>query len=199
MKRIFLFMFMVVLTRVSAAQDFQYGLKGGLNISKLTVSVTGFSATTDELFSFHAGFYGLLMTSEKFGIQPELLYSGQGGSGTGNFTLGYLTVPVMLRYEFTPGVNIQAGPQVGFLMNASVDGQDAKSGMNTTDFSLGFGLGVDRPSGVNFAFRYVIGLSNTLSDETTGAMVGFGFPGVSMTNQVMQFSVGYRLSKGTGN
>lgn len=198
MKRIYLFALMGVLAFTSAAQEFQYGIKGGINLAKLKVSVTGMSATTDELFSFHAGFYGLIMTSDKFGIQPELLYSGQGASGSGgsgNFSLGYLTIPVMLRYEFTPGVTIQAGPQVGFLMSATVDGQDAKSGLNSTDFGLGFGLGVDRPSGVNFGFRYVIGLSNTLSDATTGALVGFGYPGVSMTNQVMQFSVGFRLSK----
>lgn len=198
MKRIYLVVLVSALAFTSAAQKFQYGIKGGINLAKLKVSVTGMSATSDELFSFHAGFYGLIMTSEKFGIQPELLYSGQGASGSGgsgNFSLGYLTIPVMLRYEFTPGVTIQAGPQVGFLMSATVDGQDAKSGLNSTDFGLGFGLGVDRPSGVNFGFRYVIGLSNTLSDATTGALVGFGYPGVSMTNQVMQFSVGFRLSK----
>lgn len=181
------------------AQGTRYGIKAGLNVANLKISLGGMSATSNDLYSFHAGFYSVIMTSEKFGFQPEFLYSAQGGAGSGgsgNFNLGYLTVPVMLRYDFTPGVNIQAGPQVGFLMNATVDGTDAKSGMNTVDFDLAFGLGVERPSGVSFTFRYIVGLSNTLSSATSSALQGLGFGGVTMTNQVIQLSLGMRLSKG---
>lgn len=199
MKRILIFSLVTAIAGSAYGQTFDYGVKAGLNIAKLNVSAMGFSATSDELFSFHAGVYGTIMTSEKFGIQPELIYSGQGGAGSGNFVLGYLNVPVMLRYEFSPGINIQGGPQVGFLLNATVDGMDAKSAMNTVDFGLGFGLGVDRPSGVNFGFRYVLGLSNTFSSESSAALAGFGLPGVSMMNQVMQFSVGYKLSGAKGD
>lgn len=182
----------------ATAQKFDFGLKAGMNIANLKISMGGLSATSDDLFSFHGGLYGVLWTSERLAIQPEFIYSAQGGAssgGGGNFDLGYLTIPVMLRYDFTPGVSIQAGPQVGFLMNASTDGTDVKSVMASPDFGLAFGLGVDRPSGISFTFRYVIGLTNTLTDEFNSIISGFGIPGITMTNQVMQFSLGYRLSK----
>lgn len=195
MKKAFFLFLTIALPTFGLGQKFDYGLKAGLNIAKLTVSVSGLSGTSDDLFSFHAGFYGTIMTSEKFGVQPELIYSGQGGAGGGGFTLGYLNVPVMLRYEFTPSVTVQAGPQVGFLLSATADGVDAKSAMNTVDFGLGFGLGVDRPSGVSFCFRYVAGLTNTLNTDAASSLAGFGFPGITMTNQVIQLSVGYKLSR----
>lgn len=191
-------MIAVLLWSGVAAQGFTYGIKGGLNLAKLKMSFGGLSASSEDLVSFHAGFYGVLMTSEKFGIQPEIVYSGQGGGGSGgsgNFNLGYINVPVMLRYTFTPGVSLQAGPQVGFLLSASVDGTDAKSAMNSVEFGVGFGLGVERPSGVNFAFRYNLGISNTLSSDVNTALAGLGLGSLTMTNQVIQFSLGFNLSK----
>lgn len=189
-------MMMVLMPAIVSAQEFTWGAKAGLNIAKLKVSFGSFSTSTDDLISFHGGLYGKLKTSEKFFIQPEFLYSGQGGKGDGgSFSMGYLNVPVMLAFVFTPGVSLQAGPQIGFLMNATVDGTDVKSGMNSIDFGAGFGLGVERPSGVSFSFRYNIGFTNTLSSALASSLAGFGLGTLTMTNQVMQFSVGYRLSK----
>lgn len=198
MKKLVILLIALTLVLGATAQKFDFGLKVGLNVSSLKITFGGYGGTSDDLISFHGGVYGVLKTSDKFGIQGDFLYSAQGGGssgGGGNFNLDYLSIPIMLRFEFTPGVNLQAGPQVGFLMRAVVDGQDAKSAMNSTDFGLGFGIGVDRPSGVSFGFRYVAGLTNTLSSEFNSAASGFGLPGITMTNQVMQFSVGFRLSK----
>jgi len=180
------------------AQNRYFGIKGGLNIAHVTISFGGLSASSNDLTSFHAGFYGVLMTSEKFGFQPELMYSAQGGGssgGSGDFKLNYLSVPILMRYTFTPGVNIQAGPQVGFLMSATVDGMDAKSAMSDVDFGLCFGLGVERPSGVSFSFRYALGLSNTFNSTTSSAFNQLGFSNTTMTNRVIQLSLGFRLGK----
>jgi len=180
------------------AQNRYFGIKGGLNIAHTTISLGGISASSNDLTSFHVGIYNVLMTSEKFGFQCELLYSAQGGGGSGgsgDFKLNYLSVPILMRYTFTPGVSIQAGPQVGFLMSATVNGVDAKSAMSDVDFGLGFGLGVERPSGVSFSFRYVLGLTNTFNSTTSSAFNQLGFGNTTMTNRVVQLSLGYRLSK----
>jgi hypothetical protein len=196
MKKQLVFMMAVLVPAIVSAQDFSWGAKAGLNLAKLKMSIGTISASSDDLVSFHAGLYGKIKTSEKFFIQPEFIYSAQGGKGDGgNFNMGYLNVPVMLAYVFTPGVSVHAGPQLGFLMSATVDGTDVKSEMNSVDFGAGFGLGVERPSGVSFSFRYNIGFTNTLSSASAASLAGLGFGTVSMTNQVMQFSVGYRLSK----
>lgn len=50
------------------------GAKAGLNFSNLT----GDDADLDGRTSFHLGLIAEIMFSEKFGIQPEVLYSAQG-------------------------------------------------------------------------------------------------------------------------
>jgi Outer membrane protein beta-barrel domain len=196
MNKRLVFMMIILVPGFATAQDFSWGAKAGLNLAKLKMSVGTISASSDDLVSFHAGLYGKIKTSEKFFIQPEFIYSAQGGKGDGgNFNMGYLNVPVMLAFEFSPGISVQAGPQVGFLMNASVDGTDIKSQMNSVDFGASFGFGVERPSGFSFSFRYNIGFTNTLSSAVASSLAGLGLGTVSMTNQVIQFSLGYRLSK----
>lgn len=184
-----------LLPGIVSAQEFMWGAKAGLNLAKLNYSVGGYSGSSDDLFSFHAGFYGKLMTSEKFGIQPEFLFSGQGGGGdAGDINLMYINIPAMASFMFTPGVSVQAGPQIGFLLSASANGTDVKSIMNSIDFGAGFGLVVERPNGLSFNFRYNIGFTNTLSSSAASSLLGLGIGMVTITNQVTQFSVGYRLS-----
>ncbi len=198
MKKHIVLVLLGLFSSAAIAQKMTVGIKGGLNLASLKISAGGLSASSNDLFSFHGGFYGTIMNSEKFGFQPEFLYSAQGGKGSGgsgNFNLGYINIPVMMRYTFTPGVSLQAGPQLSFLLNATVDGTDIKSVMNTMDFGACFGLGVDMPSGVNFAFRYNIGFSNTLTSAATSGLSGLGFGNLTMTNQVIQFSLGVKLTK----
>ncbi|MBL7851601.1 MAG: PorT family protein [Cyclobacteriaceae bacterium] len=198
MKRAAILVILTLLGNGLYAQGTKFGIKAGLNLAQLKVSVAGYSETSNSLTAFHGGVYAQMMTSEKFGFQPELLYSAQGADegDSAKFNLNYLIIPVMMRYDVSPGISIQAGPQVGFLMSATVNGVDVKSEMNSIDFGLGFGFGVDRPSGFSFGFRYVVGLSNTFSSSTVSAMSNFGLGDIKMTNQVIQFSVGYRLTKG---
>ena len=196
MKKVFPLIIAVLLSGMAMGQN-SFGIKGGLNVAKLKLSVGSASGSSDDLLSFHAGFYATLMTSEKFGFQPEIYYSAQGGGGSGgDFKMGYINVPVMMRFSLSDGISLQAGPQLSFLMNATVGGVDAKSAMNTVDFGAGFGLGLDRPSGVNFTFRYNIGFTNTLTPSATSQISGLGLGSISMTNQVIQFSLGFRLGGG---
>ncbi len=198
MRKYVVFGLLGFLSSVAIAQKMTVGIKGGLNLASYKVALGGVSASSNDLLSFHGGFYGTIMTSENFGFQPEFLYSAQGGKGSGgsgDINWGYINIPVMMRYTFTPGVSLQAGPQLSFLLNASANGVDIKSDMNTIDFGVGFGLGVDRPSGVNFTFRYNIGFSNVLNSAVASSLSGFGLGNVTMTNQVIQFSLGFKLSK----
>ena len=170
------------------AQGFSFGLKAGLNFSKEVVNGSGITLNTDNITSFHGGVYGKIMVTPNFGIQPELLYSGQGGTvSSGGVTstskFAYLNIPVMLRYNIVPAFNLQAGPQIGFLMSATSNGTDIKSQLKSTDFGLGFGLGVDLPVGLNFAARYVIGLSDIQATSTSA----------TLKNTVIQISIGYKL------
>ena len=182
------------------AQSPSFGIKAGLNLAKysIKVSANGMSGSADSnnLTGFMGGFYATFKASEMFSIQPELLYSGQGGSSSsGDLKLGYINVPLMLRYNATPNFSLQAGPQLGFLISATGGGTDVRDQFNGLDLSIPLGFGFDTESGFNGSFRYIIGLTNMAKVDLSGS----GLSGVdfSVTNQVLQFSLGYRLSQPT--
>ena|SRR5690606_23540963 len=62
----------------SNAQDMDFGVKGGLNLS----SINGDSENISTRTSFHAGIVFELKFSDKFFFQPELLFSEQGAESS---------------------------------------------------------------------------------------------------------------------
>jgi hypothetical protein len=184
-KTIALIMMCGTLSIGAFAQGASFGIKGGLNLAKETATGSGLSISSDSRTSFHFGVYTTIMFSDKFGLQPELLYSGQGaGSGSSADKFSYLAIPIMLKYHVNPIFSLQAGPQLGFLMSATSAGTDVKDQMNSTDFAGAFGLGVDLPMGLNFAARYVPGFSNILKSTPSG---------VTLKNETIQISVGFTI------
>jgi LysM repeat protein len=202
MKKINLSLIIVVLVSSMAhAQSVSFGLRGGINIAKLTFSTSGVSASIDPKVGLMLGTYLTVMTSEKFGIQPELVYSSFGGSFNITNTSGqtvsvtsnynYLSLPVMLRYNASENISIQAGPQLGLLLSAtSSSGSqsiDVKDTLNGIDFGGAFGLGFDFGA-FNAGARYYLGLSNIAKNVPTGS-------DQKVTNSAIQLFVGYTLFK----
>lgn len=147
------------------AQTFSFGVKGGLNIAKLT--------NTDRSKPRTSAFIGLFTNiafDKKLSIQPELAYSGQGTKYEDFFNiksttkLGYINIPVMVQYRLVPEFYLEAGPQFGFLTSAKLKTGnlelDVKDQHKSVDFGLGFGLGYQFPIGVGIGARYMFGLSN---------------------------------------
>ncbi len=109
--------------------QFALGLKGGLNLSKLNFQ-DNLNANVSNRTGFHAGAFALIKITA-FAIQPEVLFSKQGSKFTVNTTsyeanFDYIAVPVMLKFYLPLGLNLQAGPQFGFLtvddLKATVSG-----------------------------------------------------------------------------
>ena len=191
MKKVLFTFLALSLTTASLFAQLSGGIKAGLNLANQVWSANGFSASPDSRTSFHVGGYLNFAPSEKFSIQPELLFSGAGAKVDGSqLKLSYITVPVMFKYNPTAVFNLQAGPQVGFLLSAKDDdGNDVKDGYKGLDLGLGFGLGVDLPMGLNFTARYVLGLANVAeSDPDIGD--------IKVKNTVIQLYDGYRLFGG---
>ena len=183
MKKGLLLAMIIILGLINVnAQEVEYGIKGGLNFATLNGDKMD---DIEPVTAFNLGVYAEIRLSDKFSIQPELIYSGQGysiGKGDDNLTaLGYLNIPLMAKYYLTKGVTIEAGPQVGFLLFADNDG-DVKDDFNNVDFGINVGLGYKLENGLNFGLRYNAGLSNVFdTDDYTNK------------NGVLQFSVGYTL------
>ncbi len=179
MKKIILAAIAVGAFGFANAQDMKFGVKGGINSASIA-GATGTSAKT----TFHIG--GLLefKASDKFAIQPELVYSNQGCTYTGgSIDLTYINIPVMAKYYVGETFNIQAGPQIGLLMSAKEGGADVKDGYNTTDFGLNLGAGYDLNENMMLDLRYNMGMS-ALNKDTTYE---------TYKNNVISVSFGYKF------
>lgn len=182
MKKLLTFVFVLSSIGATYAQvQVALGIKAGANISKFDDSAA------DNLTTFHAGAFGLFKFT-KIGIQPELLFSQQGTKIDGDeFKTSYMTIPVMLKLYLIGGLNLQAGPQFGFLTKAEFEGEDVKESLKNSDISANVGLGWDLPFGLTLDARYNIGLSDIGDDDDV-------FTG-SLKSRVIQVSVGYKILK----
>jgi opacity protein-like surface antigen len=175
------------------------GIKAGPNFSTIDTKA---SAGTN--YRNRAGFHGgafLLIKAAKFGIQPEIVFSQQGSkvqidSKDLESNFSYMNIPIILKLYTVAGINIQAGPQFGFVMNGEAPVQqtvggvtnveDVKDRMKASDFTLALGLGWDLPFGLTLDARYNLGLSK-IYDDAPPQQTG------DAKNQVFQFSLGYKL------
>ncbi|WP_435412527.1 porin family protein [Psychroserpens mesophilus] len=210
MKKLMLFAALAVgyLSAINA-QDISFGAKAGLNLASVSGDDT---SGLDSRLSFHLGAVAELEISEKFSIQPELLYSSQGAKYEDSYTdfgfnitekvvakYDYLNLPIMAKYYIAEGFSIEAGPQIGVLLKAEADIDVTVSGQGVTqsesatenlneftkgiDFGLNFGFGYKLDNGLNFAARYNLGLSNINDGE--------GSDEFKNQNAVFQISLGY--------
>jgi hypothetical protein len=169
-----------------AQAEVSIGLKGGLNFANL--DVTNLEGTYNNRTGYHLGAFTLFKFA-KIGIQPEVVYSQQGSSVKVNGTsfesnFSYVNVPILLKLYLVGGLNLQAGPQFGFLTSADVDGDNFKDQLKDSDTSMALGLGWDLPMRLNVDVRYNLGLKN-VSDESA----------YDIKNQVWQVSLGFKLFK----
>lgn len=177
----------VLLIAASAAAQAQFsvGLKGGLNFANL--DVTDIAGTYDNRTGYHLGAFTQFKFT-KFAIQPEIIYSEQGskvkdpnlGSLESNFS--YVNIPIILKLYTIGGLNLQAGPQFGFLTSAEWGDQSVKDELKNSDFSVGLGVGWDTPFGLILDARYNLGISD-VSDVAAA----------QIKNQVWQVSVGFKI------
>jgi hypothetical protein len=151
------------------AQTLSLGVKGGMNIAKLT----DFDDSKVRA-SIHAGAFANIGLTKEWSIQPELLYSGQGNkydilNQQLTTKLGYINIPVMVQYRIVDEFFLEAGPQLGFLAGAKTKSGkvtvDIKDEMKSVDFGLGFGLGYEFGMGLGVGARYMFGLSKVFDNN----------------------------------
>ena len=189
MKKIIIFATTFFLLLGAKAQQVHPGVKGGINVSQLNFDN---NTSSDSKIGLHLGVLAHIHTSSKsWAIQPELLYSMEGAQKIGNssvkFNLNYLNIPVLVQYLFENGFRLEAGPQVGFLLNAKRKSGDVSvddNGFKSTAFSIPIGLGYLTTSGLGFDARYVFGISN-INDDSNGATIH---------SNVFQFGIFYQFS-----
>jgi hypothetical protein len=200
MKKVLFFTIAILTFSFVKAQEISYGLKAGLNYSNWNFSYEG--ADYDARLAYHIGAVVEFGLSDKFAVQPELLYSAVGAQYTYDssptarvvsddtmvYALDYISIPVMAKYYAAEGLSLEVGPQIGILIAAKAklgdESEDIKDELNSTDFGAAIGAGYKLENGLFFNARYVLGLSNILKDS--GDEWG--------KNNAFQFSVGYKFN-----
>ena len=146
----------------------KFGLKGGVNIA--TIKIEDFDET-DSRIGLHVGGFAHIHLAQQWALQPELLYSAEGGKvdfGGGSeatYKNDYVNIPLMIQYMFDNGFRLEAGPQLGLLVSSEIEDEDgneedADDTFKSTNVSLGFGLNYLSHSGLGVGGRYNLGVSN---------------------------------------
>jgi len=160
MKKIFATFAIISLITISSkiqAQGVGLGIKAGANFANQSIN----TIKQESITGFNGGAYLILAFSEKWAIQPELLYSSQGAelpSTTREFD--YMSIPVLLRWKPISVLSIEAGPQFSKLVGAKIDGADVQDEFKNSDFGLAVGATVHLPLGLNAGLRYVWGFTD---------------------------------------
>ena len=210
MKKVFLAMMFAGMMAVSAQAQFNIGIRTGLNAIGVhgdAVPVFDESSSVESKSGFQIGVIGEYSVSEKFVIQPGLLFATQGfiNSGTLNnvdieidWSLNYLQIPVNAMYKFGSGkikFFPQAGPYLGYAFGGKLKGE-SKDGnsydekikfgsneMKRLDFGIGFGLGL-QISAVQFGLGYQFGVMNIHNSSE-----------LDMKNDCLSITVSYIFGK----
>ncbi len=161
-------------TAQHSAQKRNIGIKAGVNLYNIN---NDNNVKYDAKPGFNVGLLGHIHLAPQLALQPEIVYSLQGAKynnaigGETKLNLGYINVPVLVQYMFDNGFRLQAGPQVGFLVNGKATTNsvktDIKDNFKTVDFGLGAGIGYVHPAtGFGVDLRYNLGLSNIAANST---------------------------------
>ena len=171
-----------------------FGIKAGPSITRLTISGVTTSIPKQKIDFNLGGMYRLRLN--QFVIQPEIVYSKQGGTlkvqRIGRTEIirnnySYVTAPLLLGWIPTEGITLQAGPQYSYALNA---GETIGPGTNN-DWSVVVGAHydfLDMLDKFSLQVRYVHGLTNVAPPSAPEI-------GLKYKNQALQVSFVYNFYK----
>lgn len=197
-----------------------FGIKGGISVANQSISGEFNPDIVRPMVGFHGGVFLTWMFSGKIGVQPELLYSLQGSKTSWTSwadeayedRLGYITLPVLLRFNINELFSLHAGPQFGYLLSATEkfkgETNDIRGGFKDSDLGVAFGAELDLPARLGFGsarggvsslrkvnlptrlglgVRYVLGLYDVVVVD--GVWEGF-----EVKNNTIQVYLKYRIA-----
>lgn len=193
MKKILTFFFVISLYICSAQnKDGNIGLKGGFNFSTITGDIEG---DVSRRMSFNIGLMLETKLSNRFALQPEVVFSSQGFKvryGEENLVnrLNYVNIPILFKMFVSDVFSFDIGPQLGVLISAkqsstSTNDNDIKTVFNERDYALILGVSYKIMSRLNISARYNFGLKDIKNERLSS------FGDSKIKNGVFQLAIGY--------
>jgi hypothetical protein len=187
MKTKLLSLFAALLLAQAVTAQFNLGVKGGANITK----IDGKSFKDEFLYGYHVGGFAEIGLGKKLGLQPEVLFNqfqtrvdstfknvyqnALNFSDNRDIKLSYLSIPVLVNYKVGNVLTLQAGPQFGILIDQNKNLiQNGREAFSKGDFSM-LGGAVINISKLRIGGRYMVGLNNIndLDDQNQWKNQGF--------------------------
>lgn len=188
MKKLILFIAVSFFSLAAFSQN-RFGIKAGADLYKLD----GKAFKDQFSFGYLVGAFGEISLSDKFSVQPEVLFGQNTVDTSSSFSdiynfqslskvkLTYIKIPLMLNYKINKAVYLQAGPQYSILMDQNLSlVNNGKAAFKSGAFTLlgGFQANISR---LMIFGRYGIGLEN-LNDidnkekwKSQSVQIGLGY------------------------
>ncbi|MCW3118434.1 MAG: hypothetical protein JWM28_2516 [Chitinophagaceae bacterium] len=149
----------------------RFGFMAGVNFSHMNFNKGVPPPPVPVKTTWKTGvFFGFLLqvpVTGNLSVQPEYLFSQLGGENKDSkviYKLNYFSMPVLLKYQFTPKIAAMAGPQLDLLINAKKDSSGSSDNIthDTEERSFGLAIGLEfqilKDLGINA--RYMHGLNH---------------------------------------
>jgi hypothetical protein len=163
MKKIILTAAAVFTFGLANAQDTKYGVKAGADFASTRFKDVNVSETETKT-GFYIGGFADAEISEKFHLQPEVLY-------VSIKDLSQVQVLINAKYEFFDDIKFFTGPNLGFFTSSDL-----------VNIGLDFGVSYDVTENISVDAKYNLGLTNFLklsddnsSSKLSGLYVGLGY------------------------
>jgi len=187
------------------------GLKVGYNYAKVVGTNTSYSPGSNNGFMI-SGFFSPAIKSG-IGYRTEIIFSRQGFSfdesgKVQNVNEDYIYMPHLTTFTIAKKVQLQAGGQIGYLVNAkTLSSSSSGTGsdhtmdyLNRLDYGFAGGVEVYPFKGLLLGGRYNVSMGNIYKNYSSGSGATappspfpFNPSDVKGKNAVVQFFVGYRF------
>jgi hypothetical protein len=203
MRRTFLSILLATIATAATAQNVRFGLKAGPSYTKFRgVDPQQLSSASNAYrLGFHAGVMADIKVTDKFSVQPELLYSQKGARNKLvsdiNMVFTYLDLPIMVKARLgETGFFLEGGPQFGYLLRAKSNFMsytyDERESYEKVDVGYAAGIGYQFASGPLLGFRYNGGLTRLNKPYIFNGQIR---PTEDMWNNAFQLYAGYLLTR----
>ena len=168
MKKVLFVLVLMLSAGIIANAQFKFGIKAGANFAGIN------DDDTDMKTGVTAGVLGQFKFSERWAIQPEVLFNMQGakyksGSTKIDWKFNYVAIPVMVQFYIIDGLSVEIGPQFGILVSAERNDTDVKDYTESFEASIGTGVAYELSNvPVGFFARYTAGLTEINSSSALG-------------------------------
>ncbi len=160
--------FGAILLTASSVTAQGVGVRAGVNLS--TISGDYYDSTSKT--GFYAGFYNeITLVKDVFFIQPEVQYSSEKFSTNfADYTVDYITVPILAKVYAVKLLSFETGPQFGFKINDKAESNNMLNIKPDYDYETfnpawAFGASLNLPYGLGINARFVSSFNSIFKDS----------------------------------